>query len=587
MNQTSDNVSKLLEALLPSSICNEVACFVFYDEHPKDNRSLDLTVCSKRGVVQEFYQRELIDSILIENVSKVTEIMILRNIKCDLFYLVAATNEIIIISKKENLQIHQRIKDVHTYKLDDFEGRGQASLQVIRNDDAFPLVFDDNFSNPRERSLTMDRVKSQGSLPIENQLLRKLNEANYTTKCNETILKDYLKLRQMATYSIFQRRQTNLEHSLFKIGLNEISHALQIKAKTPIVKLCNKKVIIITSIMNKNTVPITDISVLLHGTSKHSLDYTTKIFNQIPRPPYWKEIKSQIDSFNESTVVAVIDIKELKYNVMSRIDFDIVVSFTQEDKSFLLPLESVGISALDTMGPSFDVLSVGEEEHDILMLAIIATSVRVKLCLRHIRNPDNDDVVTPSEIFCTYLNMDSLGLDNVAIYKTSPHHILYGVMIIFQDNISEPDHIMNIQVYSRSYSQVLALIHYMYDTVPYTIIATTPDFKLTAITEDLSIYNEIDEKMESNLNTAECARSLLKQSDMLKDYFDNCMIKMSESKNSDIVNKVGIEVDIMANGFQNYLEFRNQLLEESVNGIESLNIEQTCEPIIIDSNSTD
>ncbi|XP_026492575.2 uncharacterized protein LOC113398179 [Vanessa tameamea] len=587
MNQISDNVSKLLEQLLPSSVCNEVACFVFYDEHPRDDRTLDLTVCSKRGVVQEFYQRELIDSILIENVGKVTEIIILRNIKCDLFYLVAATNEVIIISKKENLQIHQRIKDVHTYKLDDLEGRGQASLQVIRNDDAFPLVFDDNFSNPRERTVTMDKVKSQGSLPIENQLLRKLNEANYSTKCNEKIFKDYLKLRQMATYSIFQRTQTNLENSLFKIGLHEISHALQIKAKAPIVKLCNKKIIIISSIINKNTEPITDINFLLHGTSKHSLDYMTKIFNQIPRPPYWKENKSQIDSFSESTVVAVVDLKELKYNITSRIDFDIVVTFTKEDKCFLLPLESVAISALDTMGPSFDILSVGEEEHEILMLAIIATSVRVNLCLRHIRNPDNDDVVTLSEILCTYLNMDSLGMGNVAIHKTSPHHILYGVMIVFQDNISEPDHIMNIQVYSRSYSQVLALIHYMYDAVPYPIIATTPDFKLTTITEDLSMYNERDEKTESSLNYAECARSLLKQSDMLKEYFDNCMIRMSESKNSEIVNKVGIEVDVMAHGLQKYLEFRNRLLEESVNGIESLNIEQTYESIVIDSNSTD
>ncbi|XP_050352805.1 uncharacterized protein LOC126775089 [Nymphalis io] len=584
MNQISDNVSKLLKELLPSSVCNEVACFVFYDEHPRDDRNLDITVCSNRGVVQEFYQRELVDSILIENLAKVTEITILRNIKCDLFYLIAATNEIIIISKKENLQIHQRIKNVHTYKLEDLEGRGHASLTVILNDDAFPLVFDDNFSNPRERTITMDSDKAKGSHPIENQLLRKLNEANYTTKCNENIFKEYLKLRQMATFSIFQRSQTNLENSFFKLGPNEISNALKIKAKPPTVKLCNKKITIITSIINKNTEPITDISVLLHGTSKHSLAYTTKIFNQIPRPPYWKENKSQIDSSNESTVVAVVDLKEIQYNVMSRIDFDIVVSFTKEEKDFLLPLECVRISALDIMGPNFDILSVGEEESDLLMLAIIATSVRVNLCLRHIRNLENDNVVTLWEIFCKHLKMDSLGMDNVAIYKTSPHHILYGVMIVFQDNISEPDHIMNIQVYSRSYSQVLALIHYMYDLIPYTIIATTPDYKLTAITEDLSKYNEEDEKTESNLNYAECARSLLKQSDILKEYFDKCMIKMSESKNSEIKNKVGIEIDILAQGLPIYLEFRNRIIEESLNGIESINIEQT--PIVIDSDST-
>ncbi|CAH2089508.1 unnamed protein product [Euphydryas editha] len=582
MNQTSPIILKTLEELLPRSVLNDIACFTFYDKHPRDKRTIDITICSNRGVVQEFFKKELIDSILIENVTKVEEIKLLRNSKCDIFYLVAVKNELIILSKKENLQFHKRIYNVHTYDLNDLDCKGYASLQIISIDDAVPLVLDENFDELRERSLTIENVNSNECLITVSNIMRKLTEAKYSTKCNDNTLKEYVQLRQMAAFAMYQRTETNIDNSVFKLNQSEISSALQVTTKSLKVKCCNKKIIIISSLFNTNKVPISDISVLLHGTNKQSLTYTTKIFNEIPVSPYWEEVNSQIGSNKFSTIVAVVDLKEIRNNTMSSIDFDTVVSFKREEKSYLLPLGTIGISALDIMGDNFDILSNEEEERNTLMLALLSTSERINLCLRHIKNPDdNDNMVTPSEIFCTYLKMESLGTDNVVIHKRSPHHILYGVMVIFEENVVSSFNVMNIQVYSRSHWQVLALVHYLYDAVPYKIIATTQDYKLTAIIKDLTKYNEMSEVTETHLNYTECASSLLKQTHLLEEYLNNCIINTIQSKSTDIKNKVDLDIDLLAQGLPKYMEFRDRILEESLNGVKSLSF--NIKPVYIDS----
>ena len=70
--------------------------------------------------------------------------------------------------------------------------------------------------------------------------------------------------------------------------------------------------------------------------------------------------------------------------------------------------------------------------------------------MRHFGNSENT-VLTPANLFGDYLKMDKLtNMDNIFICKKSPHHILYGVMVVLEDNNElVPNHIMNVQVYVR------------------------------------------------------------------------------------------------------------------------------------------
>ena len=220
MLQAPENVKQALVHLLPQSVINDVACFVFYDNHPRDQRCLDITVCTRKGEIKEFYQRESINSILIENIIGISEILIIRNTKCDLFYLVVAQNEIIIISKKETLQLCFRISNVDKYKFEEASCRG---LKIFCNDDAVPVIFDDDMKKLEDAELILYHEKSEDSLPIINQLKRKLIEAKYTTKHNENILNDYIKLRQLAAFQMYKKTQLNSNAaSAFKLDQNEV-----------------------------------------------------------------------------------------------------------------------------------------------------------------------------------------------------------------------------------------------------------------------------------------------------------------------------------------------------------------------------
>ncbi|XP_034835209.1 uncharacterized protein [Maniola hyperantus] len=566
----SNFMRQALHKLIPSSIIGEVACFVFYDHHPRDEKCLDVTICTKSGEVLEYYQRELISSLLVENTGEVKEIKILRNSKCELFYLLETWDEILILSKNDKLQVHNRISNIESYKVEDLECTGQASLKVIRKNDAIPLVFDDNFNHLTEKRIELNNAQSEELLPVVKQLMKKLTEAKYTTNHNEQKYKDYVNMRQAAAFSLFQRTTLKLEESVPKLRLNEISNLLQVTVKPPIVKMCNEKVVIIISLKNNNNVPIKEVCVLLHSDLKQSVEHSTKVFETISKPPHWRETDAEISSYNKSTVVATVDLKELQFDVASRIEFEITLSYTKSGKIQIQPIESVSISPLDIMGENSDVLHCSDIDSTYLVLSVLATSECFDLRLRHITKQD-DNVVTLSDIFHKYLKMEKC-LDNVAIHKFKPFHKLYGVMVVFNDNIRGTN-IMNVQVYTRFPSQVLALMHYMYDAVPHRIIATTSDYRISEINNDLSNYTEKSQTTEE-INYKGCASSIMNQTKLIKEFIDECTLKMSEDRSPEIQEKVGTEVDLMALGVPKYLEFRDKVLEESLRGIKSISLHE-------------
>lgn len=137
----------------------------------------------------------------------------------------------------------------------------------------------------------------------------------------------------------------------------------------------------------------------------------------------------------------------------------------------------------------------------------------------------------------------------------------------------------------RSHWQVLALINYMYDVVPYKIIVTTPEYKLTGITNDLINYKDVSQVTETNLTceiVKECSLSLLKQARTVKEYLKKCMRIMSESEDVEIRSRAEIFIDLFAEGLTKYVEFRNQILEESFNFIKLFTLNK--KPVQGDSN---
>lgn len=125
----------------------------------------------------------------------------------------------------------------------------------------------------------------------------------------------------------------------------------------------------------------------------------------------------------------------------------------------------------------------------------------------------------------------------------------------------------------------------MYDVVPYKIIVTTPEYKLTGITNDLINYKDVSQVTETNLTceiVKECSLSLLKQARTVKEYLKKCMRIMSESEDVEIRSRAEIFIDLFAEGLTKYVEFRNQILEESFNFIKLFTLNK--KPVQGDSN---
>uniref|UniRef100_A0A2A4J5I0 Uncharacterized protein n=1 Tax=Heliothis virescens TaxID=7102 RepID=A0A2A4J5I0_HELVI len=574
-SELSENVRQVLKKLLPASVLNEVACFVFYDEHPSDNKNIDVTICTKSGVVKEYYQRDLICSIKLPDILNATEIKIIRNSECELFYLVVAKESITILSRRDKLLIHQMVSNVARYDISDISCSGQANLRVFCTGDAVPLTFDDNFENYKcpDVSMAVSDEQNDDTLPLINHLKRKLSEAKYSVKFNEKTYKEFLDLHQSVAFSTYKKIHPNLDDSVFKNGTKEIASALRINTATPWIKVCNKKVVIVLNVCNLNNEHLEDVHILIHSqtgiqenTTKnilHSIEYTTKIFEKTATSPFWEEKKTQTIRKNiDSAIVAVIDLEELKSSVISRIEFNAIVFYKKYGKEFLLPIEDVYLSSLDTMGEEFDVFSSEPMDSNIL-LAILATTTKTELIARHIKK-DNDEPLS-LDVFCKYLKMEQLPhCDNVAIYRKNPYHILNGIMLVMNNEGIHGIASQTLSVYSRTASQVLAFIHYIQDAVPLTIVITTPNYRITAKDNKLSHYNEeMTENSQLSYNYQNYGTSILNRSKLVLKYLDQCMMKMGESKDTLVQSKIGSEIDLFAGGESSYMDFKNRMREEA------------------------
>lgn len=220
MLQIPDQVRQVLVTLVPAAVINEISCFKFYDNHPCDVKKLDVIICTLRGELKEYYNRELICSTMIEDCGTPSTIILYRNSKGDLFYIVEARNKLFIFTRKNSIQLIERVNNVDTYELDDSLCNGQACLKIVYTYDAVPLYFDENF-------LTLDyglrfSHSTDETLPILTDLNTKLTEAKYSVLCNERAYNDLSNLRQVAAYSVYQDNMPDSEDSLFTDEKNVI-----------------------------------------------------------------------------------------------------------------------------------------------------------------------------------------------------------------------------------------------------------------------------------------------------------------------------------------------------------------------------
>ncbi|CAG9795741.1 unnamed protein product [Diatraea saccharalis] len=568
--QLPENVRQELIKSVPLSTIELITCFVFYDNHPRDEKCLDVIVCTTGGKIVEYYKREVVCSLKLNTTTTASEIKILRNDNCDLFYMVVVGDEILIISRKQNLDVHRRVSNVDKYYIEDQSCRGQACLKVICKDDAVPIVFDENFDDLGRRAMLLSGLNADDTLPILTQLMRKLTEAKFSVKCNEKTLNELLSLRQMSALSSYQQVYPNSRESIFQGNSKEVptDNTLDIKTKTPWVKLCNNRIVIMLTLCYTSDEPLEDIHILLHGTDKPSITYTTRLFEKIETPPFWREKRTRvIKNDHEIAVTAVVNLGEIKNVTTKIIEFNGAMFYKKSGKEYLLPMEHVSISGDDIMGKEYDALMCSDLD-EMTCLAIVASTSSIQMVFRHIRK--NDDLpIVMSEIFCTHLHMNMLrNTNNVIIYRNSPYHALNGVMLVFDKNNENGD-IYNVSVYTRSPSQILTLMYYVHTTIPYQIVITTTSQRIMARKDELARYNEAQVLELSNLNYQAYGSSIVNQCNMLLEYFDTCMMKMGSSGDTDVAGKIGTVIDMFAPGLTVYNEFRENILNEASKGIKS------------------
>lgn len=216
MEGFTDIIKRELESLLPRSIIEDVSCFVFHDNHPQDKRRIDIIICTKNGELREYYQRDLILYIQLIVNSTPEEIIIQRNSNSELFYIVGTMDQVQIVSHKKNLlQLHARVSEVESYLVDDFDCSGQTYLRVLRDDDAVPILFDENFNRIE---VMYPAELRRDSLPLLSTLRRKYIEAQHNVHEHEKTIEEYIKLRHAFTLCSFRNVQPS-NVSIFKKSL--------------------------------------------------------------------------------------------------------------------------------------------------------------------------------------------------------------------------------------------------------------------------------------------------------------------------------------------------------------------------------
>ncbi|XP_063626547.1 uncharacterized protein LOC134798140 [Cydia splendana] len=573
MLNISDFALEKIKDLVPSCVLNEIACFVFYDDHPAQSKIWDITICTKYGEVKEYYKCEEVSSLFLGSEIQFTKMSILRNSQGQLFYLLASQTEVIILSRKDKIAVHKKVTNVDYYDINDCACRGDACLKVVLKDDAVPLIFDDNFENLGERAASLSAMYVDDSLPILTQLKRKFSQARYSIQCNEKTRREFMDLRKLTAFAAAKKLHPNLDDSMINESYNQVSEHLKLISQTPSVAVCDKKVVITLNVINKGKMSLHDVGILLHS-KQPSIVYTTHLYQHTTVSPRWKEVH-ELQPNIQTAILAVVDLTELQYST-TRLDFNGVISYKREGKDYLMPFDSVVLPYSEFMGKEYDVLA--NEINDTSILPVLGTTKKLDLTLRII---DNASGLTLTDIFCQHMAMECVaGVSNAVIHKISPYHVLNGVMVVFEENAVRTP----IAVYVRSHSQVLPLIHYIHEAIPHRIIITPPNHKITSTEHSLSKYNEeITEKKEKT-DYASYAPSMLRQTATILEYLDNCIVKMNESKDAKLQSKIGKEIDLFAGGLGLFTEFRSELLAESSKGANAKCLKQ-CEVKPVDSES--
>ncbi|CAH1640254.1 unnamed protein product [Spodoptera littoralis] len=576
MSDLPKPVQLAVTKLVPASVLNNITCFVFYDKHPSDDKNIDITICTAMGEVLEYYERNLVCSIKLPNNAKPTSIKILRNPNCDLFYLVITKEQITIVARKEKLVVHKVVNNVDKYDIDDGSCNGQACLRIFRRGDAVPLIFDDNFEHFKrpDISVTVSEAENEETVPIIAHLMRKLTEARYSVHHSEKTYKELLDLHQRVAFESYKKIHPNLQDSVFNNGPEEIASALRIKTETPWTKVCNKKIVIAIEVINLNKESLEDVHILVHGTTGQSIEYTTKLFEEISTNtnnlPFWTEIQTQALKTNvTSAIVFIMDIKDIIDSLMCKLSLNAVIFYKKKGKEYILPVQELELYAKDTIGAKFDAIASTPIDSKT-MLAILATTEKTDLLLRHILR--SKETALSLDILCQHLMMEKLDhYSNIIIHRSSPYHTLNGVMILMHSEQTDVNDYTTLSVYSRTPSQVLALIHCIHDAVPLTLVITTPDQKIQAKDDKLAKFNEESIDCTQKLyNYQNYASTILKRTKLALKYLDDTMVKMGESKNPLVQSKIGSEIDLFAAGQGRYMEFKDKMRKEAALGVKSL-----------------
>lgn len=223
MQNLPENVREVISKLVPVSILDDIACFVLYDDHPAQRKNCDITICTKHGEVKEYFRREEVSSLLLRSNFKAAQIRIIRNSHCHLYYIVASDHEVVILSKENQLKVHQRVSNMDSYEVNDYGYRGLASLKVVQKDDAVPLIFDNKFQRLSDQAVIKSGIHVDDSIPVLLELKRKLVQTRYSVSCNVKSQNKLQELRKLATFAAYQKMHPSLDDSMFHQNFKQVN----------------------------------------------------------------------------------------------------------------------------------------------------------------------------------------------------------------------------------------------------------------------------------------------------------------------------------------------------------------------------
>lgn len=215
MSHNSELLNRELVKLVPASLISNVACFAFYDYHPRDEKCIDITVCTKNAEIIEFYQRNKVSSVSLDCQSIPKEITLFRSSTGYLFYLIFNGDILFVVKSNGELQLSKTVCGVSRYEIIDNNCMGIVYLKVILKSDAVPLLYDDKFKCLGEEYHFKNSSKENSS-PIVLQLQTKLTEAKYNVKCKENTLNELINLRQKVAFSQYQKLCPSWKDTIYK-----------------------------------------------------------------------------------------------------------------------------------------------------------------------------------------------------------------------------------------------------------------------------------------------------------------------------------------------------------------------------------